>query len=345
MSTGSKTFPGRTFPDLHSAEGGPDWVNLFVPPAPPPLPDRLTPRTLRHAIASALERVSASELAGECVSFGLPAEAENEDSPWRGKWRYVERRIRHWKLPELFQLGRAVAAVYDDNRDLNHLLGLDVPGGVRGEMKNIIFAADGPKPKIKIKDALNNDLEITENADYCLVYDRPLDEGGLTWRQLVAWRAGSDSLTEDEERATGRELYRRLLKSAANGAERFIFERYCARYATCGFDIPALIPQVYLHYDPYTRRAGGTAGPQRMDFLLLLPRRRRVVLELDGTHHYARDDGGADPARYAVMAAADRELQLAGYEVYRFGGHELADRVGARGLLDSFFDRLPAGPA
>jgi hypothetical protein len=51
----------------------------------------------------------------------------------------------------------------------------------------------------------------------------------------------------------------------------------------------------------------------------------------------------SDPARYAAMAATDRELRLTGYEVYRFGGHELADRSQARDILDSFFTRLLAG--
>jgi hypothetical protein len=41
-------------------------------------------------------------------------------------------------------------------------------------MKNLIFAADGPKPRIVLRDAINNDLEIAGNAGYCLVYDRPL---------------------------------------------------------------------------------------------------------------------------------------------------------------------------
>jgi very-short-patch-repair endonuclease len=80
-----------------------------------------------------------------------------------------------------------------------------------------------------------------------------------------------------------------------------------------------------------------------MDFLLLLPR-RRVVIELDGIQHYADDNKTADPARYAAMAAADRELRLTGYEVYRFGGHELADRSQAPGILDSFFTRLLTDP-
>lgn len=123
----------------------PSWLaDMFTPPPPPPLPEKLTPTVLREAIASVLARISANELAGECVRFGLPPEAENEEGPWRGKWRYVERRIRHWKLPELLALGHDVAAVYDDDRVLNHLLGLDGPRGVRVEMKNLIFAADGP---------------------------------------------------------------------------------------------------------------------------------------------------------------------------------------------------------
>ena len=40
------------------------------------------------------------------------------------------------------------------------------------------------------------------------------------------------------------------------------------------------------------------------------------------------------------MVSADRELRLAGYEVYRFGGHEIADRHQAADILDKFFDDL-----
>jgi hypothetical protein len=322
------------------------WLaDVFTPPTPPPLPERLTPTALREAIASVLARISANELAEECVRFGLPLEAENEDGPWRGKWRYVERRIRHWKLPELLALGHDVTTVYDGDRVLNHLLGLDGPRGVRGEMKNLIFAADGPKPRLVLNDAISNDLKVVENEQYCLIYDQPLSVTGLSWRQLTAWWAKSDGLDGEEERAAAHGLYARLVKSMErNGAERFVFERYCARYGTHGFDVPALIPQVYVHYDPYSRRARGTLTRQRMDFLLLLDRHRRVVLEVDGIQHYADNGGNASPARYAEMVAADRELRLAGYEVYRFGGGEIADRGRAAGMLDKFFDALLATP-
>ncbi|PLC10656.1 hypothetical protein AUQ48_17310 [Kocuria flava] len=127
---------------------------------------------------------------------------------------------------------------------------------------------------------------------------------------------------------------------ADNEAERLLFDEYCKRYGTQGFDIPALIPQVYLHYDPYTKRTGATLPRQRMDFLLLLPSRRRVVLELDGKQHYAEDDGKASPRRYAEMVKEDRELRLAGYEVYRFGGREFMEGQHPRPMLGKFFDTL-----
>jgi very-short-patch-repair endonuclease len=73
-----------------------------------------------------------------------------------------------------------------------------------------------------------------------------------------------------------------------------------------------------------------------MDSLLLTPRRSRIVLEVDGRQHYVAADGVADPRRYAEMAAEDRALQLAGYEVYRFGAHELTTD-GAHGILQKFF--------
>jgi very-short-patch-repair endonuclease len=55
-------------------------------------------------------------------------------------------------------------------------------------------------------------------------------------------------------------------------------------------------------------------------FFLLMPNRARVVLEVDGQHHYANNNGKASPSKYAEMMAEDRKIRLRGYEVYRFGG-------------------------
>jgi hypothetical protein len=40
--------------------------------------------------------------------------------------------------------------------------------GVSGHYKNLIFAANGPKPELVLADALNNDIHIVKNQDYCL---------------------------------------------------------------------------------------------------------------------------------------------------------------------------------
>jgi very-short-patch-repair endonuclease len=76
-----------------------------------------------------------------------------------------------------------------------------------------------------------------------------------------------------------------------------------------------------------------------MDFLLLLPQGVRVVIEVDGKHHYADEAGRADVVRYAQMVAADRELKLAGYQIFRFGAHELLD-VSAADSVKKFFEAL-----
>ena len=76
-----------------------------------------------------------------------------------------------------------------------------------------------------------------------------------------------------------------------------------------------------------------------MDFLLLLPGGQRVVLEVDGKHHYATE-GRADPEVYARTMRGDRELKLNGYDVYRFGAAELATPERAQVVVQAFFRDL-----
>ena len=106
--------------------------------------------------------------------------------------------------------------------------------------------------------------------------------------------------------------------------------------------IPALVPQVYLHYDPrskYQRKGQVVYSHQRMDFLMLLPGGIQIVFELDGQQHYSQN-GKAAPALYAEMVKADRALRLKGYEVYRFGGYEFLDENNAKQMICEFFDKL-----
>lgn len=218
--------------------------------------------------------------------------------------------------------------------------------GVAGQPKNLIFAANGPKPEMVLIDAVNNDITITRNGEYCLVYDRPVPADGLQFRHLVHWWRDREQLPDTvDDQAAARALHTRL-RSALDGnpAEEAVFDAYARRYGA-GFDIAALVPQVYLHLDPYSTRyhsGRGEPGPlkrQRMDFLLLFSDRGRVVVEVDGQQHYATD-GRASPRLYAEMVAEDRRLRLDGYEVYRFGSFELLPPANPAPMLDAFFDRL-----
>ena len=213
--------------------------------------------------------------------------------------------------------------------------------GVSGHAKNLIFAADGPKPEIVFQDAINNDVQIVRNEKHILVYDRPLGPAGLRWGELVDWwadLAGGTPRSRDAEES----LYRRLVASLGSEPEKRLFRSYYEWYQPAlGWELPVLIPQVYLHYDPYTarmRRDMKVLPRQRMDFLLLFSPQERVVLEVDGKQHYS-ESGRPSPKRYGEMVAADRELRMVGYEVYRFGGYELL-AANWDDVLRSFFDGL-----
>ena len=216
------------------------------------------------------------------------------------------------------------------------------------KVKNLIFAANGPKPEIVLEDAINNDIRIVKNAEFCLVYERDIPDNGLFWNALVDWWCEQEDLHHLERIDQERRLYRRLFASLAEGPETCFFKSYFSSFRdSLSQEFPALIPQVYLHYDPYT--IAQLAGKkrlvrQRMDFLLLLSGGRRVVIEIDGKQHYSSEDSPgqnvASPKLYAEMVAEDRRLKLAGYDVYRFGGYELSNKESVAKITLEFFSRL-----
>lgn len=213
--------------------------------------------------------------------------------------------------------------------------------GVKEKVKNLIFSADGPKPEIVIDDALSNNIRIVKNEEFCLVYDLPIPDIGLSWTNLVSWWAEKNKL-DFPSRDTSNSLYKRLEKSLDSVPEILLFTTYYKYFSKLLNDkLPALIPQVYLHYDPYTLKIlqGLKRLPrQRMDFLLLISNYERIVIEVDGKQHYSEGDVSS-PRLYSEMVQADRELRLRGYEVYRFGGHELQTDE-AKQLIIDFFNAL-----
>jgi hypothetical protein len=217
---------------------------------------------------------------------------------------------------------------------------------VDGELKNLIFAADGPKPRIVLRDAVNSVIEIVENADHCLVYDRPLGPDGLTWQALVDWWQDQYDPDADNDLEAGRRLHLRLQGSLQSPPEKLVLKTYAAHYGEeHGFNLPALVPRDDLHYDPYTKAELGPEGEvlarQRMDYLMLFPDQSRVVIEVDGRQHYSSGakDQFSDPGRYAEMVREDRALRLRGYEVYRFGEAEFAGDDAVE-RVNEFFEAL-----
>lgn len=206
--------------------------------------------------------------------------------------------------------------------------------------KNLIFASPD-KPDLRFKDALDNDIEIVTNTDKVLVYDRPIGNEGLHWSDLQQWWGETKQITDDTK--AKHSLYRRLKACLPHNSppQALLFEAFFEGFHHAVPSLPALLPEVWLHWDPRTIKERGRDALLRfrMDFLLLLPHGVRVVIEVDGKHHYADDAGYADVQRYAQMVQADRELKLSGYEVFRFGAAELQVPT-AKADIKAFFDGL-----
>lgn len=231
---------------------------------------------------------------------------------------------------------------------------ISMRGGVQGQVKNIIFAAKY-KPEIAFDDALNNDIRITKNEDQCLIYNRSIPSSGVMWNDLVEWYATEHNLTDiqNPEKVFISRLCDCLdtsykAKGAKAGPETWMLQAYYDLKKELGIDLPALIPQVYLYYDPQTIQQRGYKlfEHQKMDFLMIFSHRDRIVIEIDGKQHYA-EGSTASPKLYSQMVRAHREMSLYGYDVYRFGGYEFfgadTDETVKNNVLENlkqFFVRL-----
>ncbi|ASU81100.1 DUF559 domain-containing protein [Actinopolyspora erythraea] len=212
-----------------------------------------------------------------------------------------------------------------------------VPAGLAHNRrpKNLIFASTR-KPDLRFRNAVDNDIEIVGDQDHVLVYDRTIGPDGVRWQDLQDWWKENQEISEDEE--AKRTLYERLRKSLPDNsrAQHNLYVLYHRIFGTAVPGLPALLPEVWLHWDPKTVQQRGREALLRfrMDFLLLMPRGQRVVLEVDGSQHFT------NRTKYADDMRADRELKLSGYEVFRFGTEELENKWEARDILTPFFTDL-----
>src|SRR5690606_23960421 len=128
-------------------------------------------------------------------------------------------------------------------------------------------------PDIRFRDAVSNDVEIMSNFDDVLIYDRLIHRDGIKWRDLQSWWKETQGVTTEDEAKSS--LYRRLYHSLPESSppQRLMFEEYHKFFGKAIPDLPALLPEVWLHWDPVTARIRGRDALLRfrMDFLLLLP--------------------------------------------------------------------------
>ncbi|MGX1907681.1 hypothetical protein ACWIID_02275 [Streptomyces phaeochromogenes] len=220
--------------------------------------------------------------------------------------------------------------------------------GVKGDPLNVIFAAT-QKPELAWVNFDQGIFEITKNAEHCLKYDRPIPVVGLTVTDVLDWWKHRDGIYSLSPVAQLQRLKTQLEGSCSpkSPPERHLLRVYWEFAKTRGFNTtPAILPQVYLHYDPIAqkdrdRQNGRVIPVQVRDFMLFAPGGRRIILEIDGKEHYSVGDEPA-PKEYAKMTKEDRRLRLQGYEVYRFGGYEFQDRQEPDKMLMEFFAALLA---
>lgn len=204
----------------------------------------------------------------------------------------------------------------------------------------IVFASTATdKPDLRLSSVLEGQIEVLTARDDLLVYDQPVGDSGLTWEALQDWWASRHGLAPEAAKLS---LWQRLIAAlpAESPPQEAFFRKFYDVCTQRGYAVPALLPEVWHHWDPISkaRRGQRAYASQRMDFLVLLPVHRRIVIEIDGAQHYSHQ-GEASPKAYAETMRADRELRLSGYEVYRFGGYELTGGR-APATVAAFVDRL-----
>jgi hypothetical protein len=131
-------------------------------------------------------------------------------------------------------------------------------GNSKSAVKNIIFASSGPKPDIVLKDALTNEIEIVKHAEHCLIFDGNTSDG-VTWDNLVDWWMRLKKHLKTRRDAE-EELYVTLRKAIPETSPpaRLLFKTYYSKRKTVEH-LPALLPEVYLHFDPKTLTVNATA--------------------------------------------------------------------------------------
>ena len=219
--------------------------------------------------------------------------------------------------------------------------------GVKGKIQGIVFAAVY-KPSVLLTDVLNHDVQIPHDDEKYLYYTDPVGNQFLKWSTLESWY---DSSHVDWVDPSFTDRMKIAVEHCGSPIEVWFYEAYLELIEEMGKGIPALLPQVWMYYDEKSQkeRIIKIFEHQCMDFMMLFSDSRRIVIELDGAQHYADEEPMegyehpikiASPRKYAEMVSAHRDMTMAGYEVYRFGGSEFNNEDHGKTMVKQFFKDL-----
>lgn len=192
-------------------------------------------------------------------------------------------------------------------------------------VKNLIFAAKF-KPDIVLGNAMRNEIQIKDPKG-ALIYDESIADKCLTWKELEEWY---NNRNYNKNKTDCQSIKDKFYECLDSPAEKLFLDAYFELLEDVGENIPALLPQVYLYYDPklMSQRDSKVFEHQKIDFMMIFDYGQCAVMEIDGQQHYGepmKSDNNkyyASPLKYAEMMSAHRKMTLSGYDVYRFGGRE-----------------------
>jgi AbiJ-like protein len=140
----------------------------------------------------------------------------------------------------------------------------------------ILFASRHGKPALRLRDVLDQSIEVLTGDDTVLAYDVPVSDRGLTWRDVESWWSHRKGISADRAKL---ELWRRLVTVCADvsPAQHALLVTYYD-YAKDHDPLFALLPEVWLHWDPVSRRQRGEDA-----FLINAWTSRYCCLDSDGS--------------------------------------------------------------
>lgn len=159
----------------NGAVSRPSFFDAIVADSPK-APSKVSSRTFRSAIEEALihtyTRSDLETVFAEELKLQWPNPDQQPSHVDYSKRDVINTYTAGWDLPRLVALARRIVAELEVTGilldDLTALLNeYDRGGGVGTPAKNLIFAANGPKPELVLRDAVNNDIEIVQNGEFC----------------------------------------------------------------------------------------------------------------------------------------------------------------------------------